>query len=131
MQRIQYRQLIDLLGTLPSDARGEQLDAAYDQLGQLAATIPGRPASGNDPRCRTALARTPVGGSFGGWEPAVASAALQSARLGSDEWLDLVPALRHRHAPRCVNDRICRPKLPSLLTRLGINDRGLPPAPTG
>ncbi|MBS3932451.1 MAG: sensor histidine kinase, partial [Sphingomonadales bacterium] len=39
MQRVQYRQLLDLLGTLPVEARGEQLEAAYDRLGELAALI--------------------------------------------------------------------------------------------
>ena len=38
--RVQYRQLIDLLGTLPSDARSEQVDAAYLRLHELSEMIP-------------------------------------------------------------------------------------------
>ena len=38
--RTQYRQLLDLLGTAPADARGEQLDAGFVRLGRLGAVIP-------------------------------------------------------------------------------------------
>lgn len=129
VQRIQYRQLIDLLGTLPSDARGEQLDAAYDQLGQLAATIPAdqRAATIRDAGLRLRAPRLVAALAAG--EPAVASAALQSARLGSDEWLDLVPALPPSARPALRERSDLPTEVTSLLTRLGINDRGLPPAP--
>jgi two-component system OmpR family sensor kinase len=38
--RIQYRQLLDLLGTSPADARGALLDEAYLRLADLATRIP-------------------------------------------------------------------------------------------
>ena len=39
LQRIQYRQLLDLLGTSPAEARGSQLDAAYDRLAAIGAAL--------------------------------------------------------------------------------------------
>ena len=38
--RIQFRQLLDLLGTLPPDATGPQVDAAYVRLADLMRAIP-------------------------------------------------------------------------------------------
>ena len=128
VQRIQYRQLLDLLGTLPSDARGQQLDAAYDQLGKLAAKIPPaqRAATLRDAGLRLRAPRLVAALAAG--EPAVAAAALQSAQLGTDEWLDLIPALSPSARPALRQRRDLPSPVADLLTRLGINDRGLPPA---
>ena len=128
VQRIQYRQLIDLLGTLPNDARGQQLDAAYDWLGKLAAKIPPaqRAATLRDPGLRLRAPRLVAALAAG--EPAVAAAALQSAQLGTDEWLDLIPALSPSARPALRQRRDLPSPVADLLMRLGINDRGLPPA---
>ena len=40
LARIQYRQLLDLLGTLPVEARSPAIDDAYDRLGELADELP-------------------------------------------------------------------------------------------
>lgn len=130
VQRIQYRQLLDLLGTLPSDARGQQLDAAYDRLSELAAKIPPeqRAATLRDAGLRLRAPRLVAALAAG--EPAVAAAALQSAQLGTDEWLDLVPALPPSARPALRQRRDLPADVTNLLTRLGINDRGLPPAPS-
>ena len=129
VQRIQYRQLLDLLGTLPSEARGEQLDAAYDRLGELSAKLPEaeRAATIRDAGLRLRAPRLVAALAAG--EPPVAAAALQSARLGSDEWLDLVPALPPSARPALRARKDLPANVTGLLTRLGINDRGLPPAP--
>ena len=128
VQRIQYRQLLDLLGTLPSDARGQQLDAAYDRLGELAAKIPPaqRAATLRDAGLRLRAPRLVAALAAG--EPAVAAAALQSAQLGTDEWLDLIPALLPSARPALRQRRDLPSPVADLLRRLGINDRGLPPA---
>ncbi len=130
VQRIQYRQLLDLLGTLPSDARGQQLDAAYDRLGKLAAKIPPaqRAATLRDTGLRLRAPRLVAALAAG--EPAVAAAALQSAQLGTDEWLDLIPALSPSVRPALRQRRDLPGPVADLLRRLGINDRGLPPART-
>ena len=91
--RIQYRQLLDLLGTVPSRPRGEATDAAGLRLAELAAEIdaPTRAILLRDqglrlrnPRLVALLAEV---------EPAVASAALEAAELDEEQWLDLAPAL--------------------------------------
>ncbi len=130
VQRIQYRQLIDLLGTLPADARGEQLDAAYDRLGELAGNISPaeRATTIRDTGLRLRAPRLVAALAAG--EPPVAAAALQSAQLDSEEWLDLVPALPPSARPALRQRRDLPVAVTGLLTRLGINDRGLPPAPT-
>src|SRR5687768_18506190 len=38
--RTQYRQLLDLLGSMPPAAASELVEAAYDRLGQLAEALP-------------------------------------------------------------------------------------------
>lgn len=129
VQRIQYKQLIDLLGSLPNHARGEQLESAYDRLNELTTTIPAdqRATTIRDAGLRLRAPRLVAALAAG--EPAVASAALLSARLGADEWLDLVPALPPAARPALRERRDLPSAVTELLGRLGINDRGLPPAP--
>ncbi|MBV1687692.1 sensor histidine kinase [Novosphingobium sp. G106] len=126
--RAQFRQLLDLLGTLPSDAQSEMVDAAYLRLGELAAAIPAseRAAILEEPVLRLRSLRLVAQLALA--EPSVASAAMARAELGEEQWLDLIPALpvsargvvRHRRGlPRSVE---------ALLARLGVADRGLPPA---
>jgi two-component system, OmpR family, sensor kinase len=128
VQRIQYRQLLDLLGTSPAEARGEQLDAAFVRLAELGQKIPAanRAAMIRDsalrlrsPRLVAALAES---------EPAVAEAALLQARLTQEEWLDLIPALPPATRPALRQRRDLPGDVPALLARLGVTDRGLPPA---
>ena len=38
--RAQFRQLIDLLGTMPAEAHGPRIDAGFDRLAELSRTIP-------------------------------------------------------------------------------------------
>jgi len=124
--RIQLRQLIDLLGTMPAEARGDMVDAAYARLGQLATHIPvadrarmlGQPGQRlRSPRLMASLCAM---------EPAVAGAAIRSADLGEEQWLDLIPALP-LHARGLLRERAdLPPRAAALLARLGIAERGLP-----
>jgi two-component system, OmpR family, sensor kinase len=126
--RAQFRQLLDLLGTLPNEARSDTVDAAYMRLGELAAAIPAseRAAILEEPVLRLRSPR--LVSQLALAEPAVARAATARAELAEDEWLDLIPALpvhartviRHR---RGLGERV-----EALLARLGITPRGLPPA---
>ena len=130
VQRIQYRQLLDLLGTSPADARGDQLDAAYVRLGELSAGIPAtdRARAIADGGLRLRSARLVAALATG--EPQVAAAALQRANLSGEEWLDLVPALPPAARPHLRQRRDLTPEVSALLGRLGVNDRGLPPVET-
>ena len=126
----QFRQLVDLLGTLPSDARGGQVDAAWARLAEVSQHIPveDRAAALREPGLRlrssrliAELARTGA---------PVASAALATARLTEAQWLDLVPALPVQIRGLVRQRTDLGPKVESLLSRLGIVPRGLPSAGT-
>lgn len=126
--RIQFRQLLDLLGTCPVDARGEQLDAAYLRLGELAREIPAeeRAQAISDAGLRLRAPRLVA--ALAACEPGVAAAVLGHARLTSDQWLDLIPAIppaarTHLHQRRDLSGEVA-----ALLARLGVTRQGLPPA---
>jgi hypothetical protein len=128
--RTQFRQLVDLLGTLPSDARGEQVDAAWVRLAEVSAEIPTAERAAalqepglrlRSPRLVAELART---------EPAVASAAIRAARLAGAEWLDLVPALPVPVRSLVRQRRDLGPQVEGLMRRLGIAPRALPSSAT-
>ncbi len=126
--RIQFRQLLDLLGTLPADATGPQVDAAYDRLADLMRTIPAEDRTAiiretglrlRSPRLVAAIAQA---------DPAHSASALANAQLAEEQWLDLIPALPivargHVRQRRDLGERV-----EELLVRLGIGDRALPPA---
>lgn len=127
--RIQYRQLLDLLGTSLGDTRVEVIDAAYLRLAQLSARIPAheRAAMLREPMLR--LRNPRLVAQLAEAEPMVASAALFAARLGEDQWLDLIPALPIRTRGMVRHSRDLTPRIEALLCRLGITERGLPPPP--
>lgn len=124
--RIQYRQLLDLLGTAPAEARGAQLDAAYVRLSELSATIPSSEQAAaltdaglrlRSPRLVAALAAN---------EPTVARKALKLAQLSPEQWRDLVPALPPASRIYLRERSDLGETVVALLSRLGVNDRGLP-----
>ncbi len=126
--RIQYRQLLDLLGTLPSEAHGDQIDAAYDRLNTLTAQLPvaervimisNSALRLRSPRLVACLAES---------DSEVAAATLSVAELSRDQWLDLIPALPIHVRGNVRQRRDLDPTVTMLLARLGVLDRGLPPA---
>lgn len=126
--RIQYRQVLDLLGTLPSDARSPRIDAAYARLDELSRAIPtaARAAILAQPGLRLRSPRLVA--QLAESEPQVAAAAIRRADLDAEQWLDLVPALVP-HARSVVRVRDDLPAaVEKRLLRLGVFDRGLPPA---
>ena len=125
--KTQFRQLLDLLGTLPSDVRGPSVDAAYLRLAELGKTIDAEAKrvmlgdSGlrlRSPRLLALLTHD---------EPVVAAAAIARARLNDQEWLDLIPALPigARGFLRRRDD--LGADVRALLDALGVHDRALPP----
>lgn len=126
--RIQYRQLLDLLGTNPHDVNSPQIDAAYARLAQLAVKIPPEERAAiidepwmrlRSPRLIAALAQNDL---------PVAVAAVRKARLSEEEWLDLIPALPIRARSILRHRRDLGAEVEGLMARLGIRDQGLPPA---
>ncbi|MDE2436483.1 MAG: sensor histidine kinase [Sphingomonadales bacterium] len=128
VRRIQYRQLLDLLGTLPSEARGEQIDGAFARLVELAVTIPAfeRAAMLRDRGLRLRSPRLVA--SLAADDASVSTAALDRAELREEEWLDLIPALPLAARGEVRRRRDLGPLVESQLARLGIRERGLPPA---
>lgn len=126
--RIQFRQLLDLLGTLPADATGPQVDAAYDRLADLMRTIPAEDRTAiiretglrlRSPRLVAAIAQA---------DPAHSASALANAQLAEEQWLDLIPALPIAARGHVRQRRDLGERVEELLVRLGIGDRALPPA---
>jgi hypothetical protein len=125
--RAQYRQLLDLLGTLPSDAQGNQVDEAYLRLGELGAAIPAseRAAMLREPVLRLRSPR--LAAQLALAEPLVAQAAMTRAELSEEQWLDLIPALPVQARGVVRHRRGLGATVEALLARLGVADRGLPP----
>ena len=126
--KTQYRQLLDLLGTLPSEARGPAVDAAYLRLAEHGLAIPAeeKRLMLADPGLRLRSPRLVA--LLAGEEPPVAATAIARARLTDQQWLDAIPALPvpARGFLRLRGD--LGHEVRGLLDRLGVHDRGLPPA---
>ena len=92
-RRTQLRQLLDLVGTASADATSPALESAFERIDELSRAIPARERADmiRDPGIRLANPRLVM--VLVDQEAAVASAAMASARLGSAEWLDLIPRL--------------------------------------
>ena len=125
--RIQYRQLLDLLGTLPVEAQGDQIDAACDRLGDLGQIIAtsDRAAMLREPGMR--LRNPRLLALLASGEAAVAAAAIERAQLEEDEWIDLAPALPPATRPLVRQRRDLGLRANALFDRLGMNAPGLPP----
>jgi signal transduction histidine kinase len=137
LARIQFRQLVDILGRAPEIPEagndeaetGATLEAGFARLAELGRQIPAAD--------RARLLRQPLQAMTNSrllaWlaeaEPDVACAAIRGARLGDEAWLTLIPRLpvRARGILRHRND--LPPRVEALLARLGVHDRALPPGP--
>ena len=126
--RIQYRQLLDLLGTMPVESQGAQLDAACDRLSDLGNAIASadRAAMLREPGLR--LRNPRLVALLAGGEAAVASAAIGQAQLDEDEWIDLAPALPIAARGLVRQRRDLGLRAEALFDRLGMVAPGLPPA---
>lgn len=128
LTRIQYRQLLDLLGTLPSDARSENIEAAYERLAELSAAIPA-PERAAILRDKAMRLRSPrLVAALSATEPMLAGAAIEAAQLEPAEWTDLLPALPPTARARLGSRSDLIPLLTQQLERLGVARVSLPPA---
>lgn len=128
LARIQFRQLVDILGRLPGGAQSPLLEDGFARIAALAARIapadrarllrqPLQPIA--NPRLIALLAQD---------RPEVACAAIESARLAEPDWLDLIPRLPVQARGILRHRRDLPPAVNALLETLGIHDRGLPAA---
>jgi signal transduction histidine kinase len=126
--RVQYVQLLDLLGKTSADTASPRLDPAYARLsalsGDLAATERARLLRDSGLKLRNPA----LVAFLADQEPALASAAIAAGDLGEQQWLDLVPALPVRARGVLRHRRDLGPLVEARLDRLGVSDRGLPPA---
>lgn len=128
LARIQYRQLVDILGRAPAHANSDAVEAGFARVAALSRRIPARE--------RARLLRQPLQpmtnarlfSLLAEAEPEVATAAIASARLSETDWLSLIPRLPVRARGILRHRRDLSPQVEALLERLGIRDRGLPPA---
>ena len=91
--RTQFRQLLDLLGSMAPGIASALIDAAYDQLGELADALPSTVQSAilRAPglRLRNVALVTWLAHS----DPQAAAAAMAAAQLSKNDWLYLIPHL--------------------------------------
>jgi hypothetical protein len=126
--RIQFRQLIDLLGQgSQANTASPMIEAAFERLQELGLLIPAteRAALLREPMMR--LANPRLVAVLADAEPDVASAAIAAAALSEDEWIALIPTLPIRARGMLRHRNGFGPGAEALLERLGIGDRGLPP----
>jgi len=127
--RIQFRQLIDLLGEGTGAPSSAIPDEVALKLGELGALIPvsERATILREP---TVKLRNPA---LVAWlaaaEPDIASAAIGAAQLGEDDWIALIPSLPVRARGILRHRQGYGARVEAVLERLGIGDRGLPPVP--
>lgn len=128
LARIQYRQLIDLLGRLPAEAQSEMLDAAFARIEALGAQIPAADRGRLLCQPLQAITNARLIARLARAEPEVATAAISCAHLSEAAWLELIPRLPVQGRGILRHRRDLAPRVEALLERLGVRDRGLPPA---
>ncbi|MEO6388634.1 MAG: histidine kinase dimerization/phospho-acceptor domain-containing protein [Croceibacterium sp.] len=124
--RTQYRQLLDLLGSMPRDAAGPLVEAAYERLADLAEVLP--------PGEQSAILRAPGlrlrSRALAAWlaagEPQAAAAAMATAELSEADWLRLIPRLSMTARGFLRHRRDLPGAVRQVLERLGVRDLVLP-----
>src|SRR6218665_2655182 len=124
---IQYRQLLDLLGTAAAEAGGQQLDSAYLRLAEIAAAVPPQARAGMLAEQSLRLRNPRLVAQLACAEP-TASAAIDAADLTVEQWQDLIPALSAQARGFLWQRDDLASDVRALLSRLGVHDRGRPPA---
>jgi two-component system OmpR family sensor kinase len=124
--RIQFRQLLDLLGIRPAEDDGEMLDQAYMRLSQLAAGLPvaDRVAILREGGLRLRSAR--LVSVLAQVDSQTAKAAIEAAQLSSAQWCDLIPALPIAYRGLLRHRDDLGEDAHALLARLGIAEAALP-----
>lgn len=124
--RVQFRQLLDLVGTMPAGTRSAALDRAMLKLAELSGRIaPAERAaavSGSGGRLRNPRLVAELAGDH----PAVAAATISAARLSDEQWLDILPTLPPAARAMLLRRSDLGPALTQRLAMLGDANPGLP-----
>lgn len=124
--RTQYRQLLDLLGTMPPGTASQLADVAYDRLAELGEELP--------TTVQSAILRAPGlrlrNRALVAWlaerDPQAAAAAMATAQLSESDWLDLIPRLPVTARGFLRHRRDLPASARQVLERLGVKDLVLP-----
>jgi hypothetical protein len=129
MARIQFRQLVDLLGRATDQSgSADARSAAFARLNALATVTPPAERAAILRESGARLTNPELVAYLATDEPEVASAAITAADLSPAQWLALIPTLPVRARGILRHRQGYGPEVEALLERLGIGDRGLPPA---
>lgn len=124
--RVQFRQLLDLLGMPTERAETGLTRAAYRRLDALSLMIPAAQRERIVAECSARIRNTRLIAALAGAEPAVAMAALARAGLTDAQWITLIPELPVRARGLLRHRRNLPEAAESLLEKLGVFDRALP-----
>lgn len=92
-RRVQFRQLLDLLGTTTAAARSPLLDSALLRLAEVSATIPAADRAAAIAAAGVRLRNPRLVAELANDRPPIAAAAIAAAQLGDEQWLDILPTL--------------------------------------
>lgn len=124
--RTQFRQLLDLLGSMPPEASGELVEAGYERLGDLAEVLPAAVQSAILRAPGLRLRNRTLAGWLAAGEPQAAAAAMVTARLTESDWLHLIPRLPMTARGFLRHRRDLPFSARQVLERLGVGDLALP-----
>ena len=124
--RVQFRQLLDLLGETADAADAGLTRAAYRRLDALALLIPVSQRERIAGECSARIRNPRLLAWLAGSEPSIALAALSRASLGDAQWTTLIPDLPIRARGLLRHRRNLPVSAQVLLDRLGVHDRALP-----
>jgi len=124
--RVQFRQLLDLLGEPDGGADPGLTRAAFRRLDALVPMIAMAQRERMAGECSARIRNPALLAWFAGDEPKVALAALSRAALDEAQWAALIPDLPVRARGLLRHRRNLPEAAQSLLDRLGVRDRVLP-----
>lgn len=124
--RVQFRQLLDLLGEPDGGADHGLTRAAYRRLDALGLMIPLTQRERIAAECSARIRNPALLAWFAGTDPKLALAALSRATLTDDQWAALIPELPIRARGLLRHRRNLPAGARTLLDRLGVRDRVLP-----
>ena len=124
--RVQFRQLLDLLGEAADASDPGLTRAAYRRLDALALLMPMAQRERIASECSARIRNPRLLAWLAASEPNIALAALSRASLDDGQWTALIPDLPIRARGLLRHRRNLPVSALVLLDRLGVYDRGLP-----